>query len=111
MKFVSAIMVILVIGLSLIPCCPPETDCFQTSSNDTENHCDSDDHCTETDNENGHCDVCSPFFTCGSCAGVTIPNYTNNESLETISSPRFKFPFSESFLSFYVSKMWQPPKI
>ena len=111
MKFVSAIMVILVIGLSLVPCCPPETTCFQTSNYDNDEHCESDEHCNDQESENDHCDVCSPFFTCGSCTGVPFPNFNCYESLEIISSNSFKFPFSESFLSFYIHKMWQPPKI
>ena len=109
---------LLVLSLSLVPCCAfgevklakPGTekkmdDCCKSCHEEPA----SQDPCE--DNENA-CDLCSPFFTCGSCIGFTSmsQNLLIKHSYHG-NSKNFAFIFDEDISSQYFNKQWQPPKI
>lgn len=110
-------MVMMVVGLSLVPCCSRIATVFEnktlnTSACCTTESCDQEKKAVDqNDNEKGSCNSCSPFFACGSCTGFIF---------QSVISPYmvFSFPFEISYSTFntqfdseYFDNKWQPPKI
>ena len=97
-------MALYVLLISVRPCCIEEnctdedlsTKTEQTSDHDQGNDC------------NGNC---SPFLSCGSCAGFNYPTVsyplTNPATFESSQLQFYQFSFS---IGFYFS-IWQPPKV
>jgi hypothetical protein len=109
-KIIAVILALFVISLSMVPCCPPESEKIVAKHSFSE-----DEHNHDVNSESNHCDdnckACSPFFTCGSCVGVTFQLGSINLLDQEPFSKDLDFPLSVSFLSFYFNKLWQPPKI
>ncbi|MDX2001372.1 MAG: DUF6660 family protein [Chitinophagales bacterium] len=98
MKFLALLMAFFVLALSVVPCCSENTtggELIQTSCG-TGNQCP---------------DICSPFFTCGTCSGFVF----NSPTLITDVIPTViekVYPFLEEItLSEIAVDVWQPPKI
>ena len=96
MKIAGVLLSILVIFLSAVPCCWDA--------------CEEDGTTGHVEQTSGIADVCSPFLTCGSCAGFVL-----QEDFTEI--PCFSAPFAwvddqeeARFKSDYWIKIWQPPK-
>ena len=112
MKFLLSCLILIVLGASTAPCCPPllaerDYDHNEVSFCDVEA-----DHCCDKKDENEKgCKSCSPFFTCGNCSGFIVSKFTTSLDhifLEPVSIlPEQKIVFPED----YFSAKWQPPKI
>jgi hypothetical protein len=99
-KVLSVILIFYVILLSSNPCCEEiRIISLNLAELDSGDH---DDTCT---------DICSPFFSCGSC-----PGFNNPDILSSI-EPKFVFLDSEESIFCppvdldYINQIWQPPKI
>ncbi len=102
MKLFCYLLALLIVLLSLTPCCA-EDDC-----------CNEDRGCTQIPadhHEEESANSCSPFMVCGSCTGCVIiadnaelnsdPEITNNQNT----------PYIQFYLGNYNLKFWQPPKL
>jgi len=99
MKFGGFILALMVLALSLSPCCGISDGCDDQTEqgSDSHNKC-----CTAN---------CSPFFACGSCSGFSV----NSQSTDLIVS----LPFSSTpHQAHYVANLahlslpvWQPPQL
>lgn len=114
MKYLAIFMVFFVIGLSLVPCCAPIAN---TNLVDSMANCCEDEACSKsreapesTNNEN-ECSACSPFFTCGACAGfnaqINIIQLTHFIGRNDITYSNFLLQIHSD----YFETKWQPPKI
>jgi hypothetical protein len=97
-KYLSIILALYVLLLSIKPCLGDDND----TSVKTEQSSHQDKDCN---------DVCSPFFICGTCSGFTL-----NISLVNFSATPFfiesNYPdYKQSSLSEVFISIWQPPKI
>jgi hypothetical protein len=91
-------MVMLVLGLSMAPCCTPVIG----NGSDQNKQVNAGSDCCKSDcgkeNQNADdplpsentCGTCSPFYTCGSCTGYTFQDIEYSE---------------------YFNLKWQPPKL
>lgn len=93
MRTAAVFLSLLVIILNAVPCCWESCD-DQTSIEET----------SESE------DFCSPFLSCGSCAGFVIQQF----SPDLPEIPVFFKPLNEqlevSFQSDFSIEIWQPPK-
>lgn len=96
MKFTGMFLVLLILVLNGLPCCGD--DCNEEAS--TGEHTGS-----STSGE-----LCSPFYSCGSCAGFVYYN-----TLPVLPSPnpvvkkRISLLLKENY-SEYINHIWQPPR-
>ena len=103
MKFFAAIMALVVLALSVMPCAD-EADAFNPGNIKSE-------ITTSNHQNNPQTDNCSPFCQCSCCAGVTL-----NHSVASISSIQL-FPDKKTarFLSLAAINIalpvWQPPQL
>lgn len=96
MKISGVLFSIMVIFLNAVPCC------WDT--------CDEGDATGHVEETSGTADACSPFLSCGSCAGFVLQEDFTEFSY-------FNSPFNSlddqeegSFQSDYSIRIWQPPK-
>jgi len=103
MKFFAAIMALVVLALSVMPCAD-KPDTFNPGKIKSEINTSNHQNCPQTDS-------CSPFCQCSCCAGFTL-----NHSVASISSIQL-FPDKETgrFLSSAAINIalpvWQPPQL
>lgn len=99
-KVLAVFLSLFVVFLSTTPCCAVETD-EDVLLKEQYDSCMNDDFCQ----------TCSPFYTCGACAGFTLVEYSG-ESLAIYSRPVQHFsgclPFS---LPMTTASIWQPPQL
>jgi hypothetical protein len=58
------------------------------------------------------CQGCSPFFTCGTCAGfVIVKKLTFDLSIITESQELTYFDYQQPFVKEISLSIWQPPKL
>jgi hypothetical protein len=101
MKILCFILSLYVLFQIAVPCCS-EDNCNEEMAI---GHTDS-----PQEHEEGDCNTCSPFFTCGTCSGFVFTKWTFNfkevSFLKDKLVPVYIFPFPpHSF-----DKIWQPPK-
>lgn len=109
-----------VIGLSLNPCCTTSLTNDANGVVSLSNTCCSEASCTinenkskkedSKENRNG-CDFCSPFFSCGSCGGFILQENIIQLKGFFYSNIKIYCDYFILFNSEYSDKMWQPPKI
>ncbi len=118
MKFLAIFMFSIVIGLSVVPCCTPIANNNSNNLTKMDRHCCEEETCEDTEettnennNEEDGCNSCSPFFSCGSCAGFTA-------QIDFIKLNHFSFTNSIAYNNFnlqihsdFFETKWQPPKI
>ncbi|MFD2068901.1 DUF6660 family protein [Pontibacter silvestris] len=100
MKVLTIILIILVVALSVLPCCMAGS----CSDNEVKTE--------QTDNHDNGVDTCSPFYSCATCVGFTV----SSSSLESVQPFRL---FKSSYFAHYKQRtftqyyhpIWQPPKI
>jgi hypothetical protein len=113
MKLLALFMTIVAIGLSLVPCCAPGEQAYESVS--TESCCQDrgcNDQANEADTKNDNtCSSCSPFFACGSCIGFTFQSFDFVFRHVDMEFGSYYFSYTERFNSEYFAKKWQPPKI
>ena len=96
MKIAGVLLSLLIVFLSTVPCC------WDT--------CEEDGTTSHVEKTSGMSEVCSPFLSCGSCAGFVL-----QEDFTEFSS--FNGPIDcandqqqASFKADYSFKIWQPPE-
>lgn len=101
MKLVCAILSILVVILAYTPVCNDDTCQLAEQSHSCEND--------DSRDNSGH-DICSPFFTCGSCSAffqsITVADVTPALHFINMDKPIVNNISTSS----YHSDFWQPPK-
>lgn len=79
MKYIALLLLLLTFGVSIMPCCVEEESSAMTSMDACcaieKVHRESDKDCSDEKEEHR---PCSPFFSCGSCAG-SVPQPTPPE--------------------------------
>jgi hypothetical protein len=104
MKRLLLLFPLYILFLSGLPCSPNDGCCAEeihaiTSTNDH----------NSTNNPKSNL-PCSPFFPCGACHGVVVPNHT----ILVIQSPtpeaNLLSLYTEKHLLAYSRSIWQPPK-
>lgn len=53
---------------------------------------------------------CSPFFPCGACHGVVIPDHTTRLIQPPAPTAKLVSLYTEKAILAYSSPIWQPPK-
>lgn len=106
MKFLSVIVSIVILVVSLVPC--PDNlivkrgSSFKkeiTSSNSSNEH-------------NGTSDNCSPFCTCSCCTASAIYYQFSKSQVEKVIFQSEKYPlYNISFSTEVFYSIWQPPKL
>jgi hypothetical protein len=90
--------------LSVRPCCT-DSDCSRDSVAKNEVP-------AKTPLSDKDCQGCSPFFTCGTCAGFVL---TKAVSADILLYPSIAVEHSADYRQFYIQKIslaiWQPPKL
>lgn len=108
MKYLSLILSVYILVLTVRPCCDDNT--CTDDSNKTEqlvnNHNPDNDHQDED-----HQSSCSPFNTCGNCIGFTLQTVNFSLSDETVLVENNDSTYHHTFLSQFYIAIWQPPKI
>ncbi len=120
MKLFSIFIALIVLGLSIKPCCSSISINYLDSKVSNSVSCCEDKACTdnntknensEPENKNNGCDFCSPFFTCGGCSGFTFQDNIILLNSLFLKQPKLYSYYNVQFNSVYFGKMWQPPKI
>ena len=104
-KFISILLVFYVLLLSVQPCCADDNCANDEHSVKTEKSTNSQHHDKDC---NGHC---SPFFTCGTCAGVIYHSVTFSIEPQAIEFTTLVSIYNPAFVSEFNFSFWQPPKI
>jgi len=99
-KILSFILIFYILLISSHPCCD-EGDRVYTNLTE-QGVGDSNDDCP---------DLCSPFFTCGSCSGFSNPDHLSLIDPKLVLLDEEKLLFSSPFDFDYINNIWRPPKI
>ncbi len=101
MKIGGFILALLVTSLSIIHCCSFD-NCGDETVAENKNE--------KVPDEGG--DSCSPFLNCGSCAGFTVQN-TSEENNATYNSPKNKTAahYRRRITGEVINTIWQPPRL
>lgn len=94
MKIAAVLLSLMVILLNSVPCCWETCD-------------DASGHVEET---SGAADACSPFLSCGSCAGFVLQQEFTDIPSFTLPTIALDEQAEVRFQSDYAIKIWQPPK-
>jgi hypothetical protein len=115
MKFLSVILVVMVMGLSMAPCCTPVVKEIAGSVSQAEGGADC---CTpgkkdpgDQESQDDPCGVCSPFYTCGTCTGFTFHELKFYIPRPGVILETSYISLDVRFDSEYFNSKWQPPKI
>ena len=104
MKLVAILLSIITLTLSAITCDDQSSYGAErlTSISQSSDH-----------TSNNGFDLCSPFFTCASCAGITlVPNIQQDAPIiSEITSKELNTFYTVSFSSNYLSLIFQPPQV
>ncbi|MES2389395.1 MAG: DUF6660 family protein [Bacteroidota bacterium] len=108
MKFLCLILSLLVVLLSVRPCCA-EDNCMEDTIERAE-------QCSKSPNEGEHekqCRDCSPFFSCGSCTGfIPAQPFTLTLQLQIEEVPFIIYTsYQQPDLKDVTLAIWQPPKL
>jgi len=103
MRFLSYIMLILVSVQVMMPCM--DGICEQNEDVELSISFDADDH----EGETGHADHCTPFCTCSCCHSNYLSTGGQMFSMFEFPQANFVEPVSQPH-SFYLDRIWQPPK-
>ncbi|MCC9166359.1 DUF6660 family protein [Pontibacter harenae] len=100
MKVLTVILAILVVALSVSPCCLTE-------------NCSDDEVKTEgTDNHAKDVDVCSPFYSCSACIGFTVSSHSFEPVTVALLLDNYNLAdYQQRFFSQFHHAIWQPPKV
>lgn len=99
MKILAVLLSFIVVFLSTAPCCAVETDEDVLLMEQY-------DSCMDDD----FCQTCSPFYTCGACAGFTAVEYSGvlfALYLKPVQHYSVYLPF---MLPKAAASIWQPPQ-
>jgi hypothetical protein len=98
-KVLTVILALLVIALSVMPCC-------------FEDACATDEVLTEqTDSHESDAQACSPFYSCASCFGFTVSDFTVDRIIPLTHTAKPIAFFKQGYMPPFPHAIWQPPKI
>jgi hypothetical protein len=104
MKAIVLLLSLIVLTLTVTPCCAfeNEEECALEQKQANEKQTQKDDCCKD----------CSPFYTCGTCVGFVL---ATNQVVEMI-KPEVKLPIYTSVyltpeIGEFYPAVWQPPKL
>lgn len=108
MKYLSLVLSISVLLLSVVPCCL-EDKCLSAYSQIVEIGVDTKNNCDDCSNNGYNC--CSPFLHCNTCSGFPEARYYNpiNIMIGLVSDCKSEYVFSGN-LPDIISSIWQPPQ-
>lgn len=106
MKRLLLLFPLYILLLSGVPCSPNDGCC--TEETYANNHNSTNDHNTTNDQRSNL--PCSPFFPCGACHGVVIPNHTIRVAQPPALIAKQPSFYTEKPLLAYAPSIWQPPK-
>lgn len=99
MKFLTVILALLVIVLSVMPCC-------------FEDACATDEVLTEqTDSHDIDAEACSPFYSCAACIGFTVSDFAVERTIPVTYITKPIAIFKQDYLTPFPHAIWQPPKV
>ncbi|WP_339071049.1 hypothetical protein [Chitinophaga sp. 212800008-4] len=99
MRWLMILLSLYVLTLSAIPCCGDDQCCEEMAGKETHhNH-----HRQEL--------PCSPFFSCNTCHGVVVPDFTPGLSARVIILSSFSFNYIACSLPGFTASVWQPPRL
>ncbi|MGF1924536.1 MAG: DUF6660 family protein [Bacteroidia bacterium] len=105
MKTLALILSLLVLVLSVVPCCELARafELNEAKILEDKQHPDAEESCY---------DECSPFYTCSACGGVMLTQLAHFSSpAPTLIPPSFKHKYFPSFTDDIDQNIWQPPKL
>ncbi|WP_317168203.1 DUF6660 family protein [Pontibacter pamirensis] len=100
MKILTIICALLVVTLSVMPCCLTD-------------NCASEEMMTEqADSHEKDTDACSPFYSCSTCIGFTVSDFSVAPVTPLLSHSGHHFAtYRQSFFTQFHHAIWQPPKL
>ncbi|RNI31757.1 hypothetical protein EFA69_06035 [Rufibacter immobilis] len=101
MKFSAILMTIIVLLLTVAPCCI--ADIFAQRETEILS---SKDKAKDMDKE-----ICSPFFKCANCTGFSIPSLLFSFKIINNQAPGKCHIKNLDFLPDFPNAIWQPPKL
>lgn len=105
MKLISLFLCIVVLTLTLVPCCAlEENDGHAHQTVQKEQH-----ECNEQDDD--CCKDCSPFYVCGTCIGFTFASQATLTFALQVKPVQHNTVYIPIELSTVSTAIWQPPKI
>lgn len=105
MKIFCFILSLFVLSLSTVPCCSVDNCNDEIKTAYAYNH--------SQDHKDSDCNTCSPFFTCGTCAGSVITGTRLGVDINKVPFIKEKFiiVYKSQIVNNFIAKIWQPPKI
>jgi hypothetical protein len=114
-KVLSWLLILLVSGLSLVPCCDPAmpsaAEKNKASSCCAEKTCGEEKKDANSSDHENSCSSCSPFFVCGTCVGFVFNSQSFNLQRIYASAGLSYSRYNVRINSEYFNQQWQPPKI
>ncbi|WP_394333085.1 DUF6660 family protein [Pontibacter chinhatensis] len=98
MKVLTIILALLVVMLSVSPCCITDNCATEVKTEQADSHED-------------EADVCSPFYSCSSCLGFTLTDFTAKPASPSTPSHSLFAEFRQGFFPQYYHSIWQPPRL
>ncbi|WP_367615749.1 DUF6660 family protein [Pontibacter vulgaris] len=99
MKVLTIILALLVVTLSVSPCCITDG-------------CASDDAKTEqSENHKEDSDICSPFYSCSTCIGFTFSDYSVEPATFFQHKTIHFADYRQSMFPPFYNSFWQPPRL
>jgi len=99
MKLVCLVLAVLVLALSLTPCCGLGDGCDDRTEQGAGTH-------------NKACAAnCSPFFACGSCSGFSVYAQSTDLFISPPTAPAPPEPHYTASLAKLSMPIWQPPQL
>ncbi|RYU91433.1 hypothetical protein EWM62_05690 [Mucilaginibacter terrigena] len=100
MKFLCILFSLVVVFLSVKPCCT-DSDCDAIVKTEQGGN-----------NKAKDCAGCSPFFSCGTCAGFTVTQTITANLLISPAKTRPTFtPYHQPDVKEITLSIWQPPQL
>jgi hypothetical protein len=100
MKLLCIIFSFLVILLSVKPCCT-DSDCDALVKTER-----------GVDSKSKDCAGCSPFFSCGTCAGFTVTKAVSAQLLVFPAKSKQAYaPYQQPDVKKIALSIWQPPQL
>ncbi len=106
MKTLCLLLSLYVFSLSVVPCCSDDNCNDEIITEKNVNN-----HSQENPSEEGDCNACSPFLTCGTCIGFVFTNLQIDIYEIPILENQFVAIYKPQFSDNFFEKIWQPPKI
>ncbi|RNI27359.1 hypothetical protein EFA69_14555 [Rufibacter immobilis] len=97
-RLFSIILVLLVITLSVSPCCATDNCAKEIAKTQ------------QTDNSKEEMGLCSPFFSCSVCTGFTLPDLIFGDHLLIPQFHEYSAFYKQSMFPQFFHSIWQPPK-